>query len=411
MLQWRYKGKDKKGRDKYRATWKGWIFHGDGDRCKLIRGSFHKYHHGGTNWQDYTYTQFRDTVATLCDAFVLHDAGLKLKNLEVGVNIVPPIPTADVLRSIVRHFAKGRAKNAYPVPMKDGNGIRIVHVEYRFKIYDKAAQYRQHVAGELLRFEVKATRMRVLAGCHVHTVADLLDPAVWIRLRAFLLAKFDELLIAEPMMPTEGLRTEIQRELVASAADPTYWQAFDRETRKERRKAYAKLVERIVPDGLSGTLRALIAAKSLELKNCDGFTKGMASTPDPENVPVSPRGQRRAKAPRKGQKTPVSQLVIKGETGAPTPPVPGGDATPSEVPSAGVRRCLACGRDISHQDPRSRVCSERLYGKAGKACRNKLSNNSLTLRRMKDRGPLLFDQRPFVAVATSSPPPRTPARS
>ncbi len=406
-LKWRNHGKDRKERDRYTAKWKGWIFYGDADRCKLIRGSFHKYHHGGTNWQDYTYTQFRDTVATLCDAFGLHDAGLTLAMLEIGVNIVPPIPTADVLQDIVRHFAKGRTKNAVPVPMREGNGIEIKHAGYRFKIYDKMLDWIDKVEskgrhdpamprpeGEIFRFELKANKMRTLAGCHVRTVADLLDPAAWTRLGAFLLAKFDELLIVEPKVPTEGLRPA-QRDLLARAADPAYWQAMDRSTRLRRRKAYATIVESMGPHSLKATLRALIAAKLVELANAT----------------VAPRGQRRAKAPRKGKNATVAHLVVKGVTVAPTPPVPGEDATPSEVPSAGVRRCLACGRDISHQDPRSRVCSERLYGKAGKACRNKLSNRSLTLRRMKERGPLLFDQRPFVAVATSSPPPRTPARS
>lgn len=408
--RWRSRGEGKAGNERHTATWEGWTFTGDATRCWQLRGSFHKYHHGGTNWQGYTFTQFRDTVATLCDAFGLHDAGLTFAGLEIGVNIVPPVPTADVLRSIVRHFAKGRANHTTPIPMPEGHGIQIVHAGYKFKIYDKAAQYPQHVTGELLRFEVKAHKMRTLAPCLVRTVADLLDPAAWTRLRAFLLAKYDELLIVEPMVPTEGLRPA-QRDLVARAADPAYWQAMDRRTRSKRRKAYAELVERIGADGLKATVRALIAAKLSELGNGYGCTKGTATAADPESATVAPRGQRRAKAARKGKSATVAPLVIKGATVTPTRQVPGEGATPSEVPSAGVRRCLACGRDISDQDPRSRVCSERIHGKAGKACRNKLSNRSLTLRRMAARGGLLFDERPFVAVATSQPPQRPQVHS
>ncbi|MBS1945025.1 MAG: hypothetical protein JST98_07450 [Bacteroidetes bacterium] len=362
-----------------------------------MRGSFHKAHHGGTNWQDYTFTQFRATVAALCDAFGLHDAGLTLATLEVGANIIPPIPTAAVLRSIVLH------KDATPVPMQKGEGIQIVHAAYRFKIYDKAAQYREHVNGELLRFELKANKMRTLARCKVRTVADLLDPAAWIRLRAFLLAKFDELLIAEPDMPADGLRPG-QRDLVANAAVPSYWQELHRRTRSRRRTAYTALVQRIQPNGLQPTLRALIAAKLSEVNGWDICTKGTNATPYSESGTFAPRGQHPAKAPRKGQSGTFAPLAIRGANVPPTVPVPGKVAHPSEVPSEGVRRCLACGRDISDQDPRSRVCSERIHGKAGKACRNKLSNRSLTLRRMKVRGLLLFDERPFVVVATSNPP-------
>ncbi|MBS0537098.1 MAG: hypothetical protein JSR72_23835 [Proteobacteria bacterium] len=395
--RWRSRGEGKAGEQRHAAKWSGWTFTGDATRCWEVRGSFHKVHHGGTNWQDYTFTQFRDTVAALCDAFGLHDAGLTLATLEVGANIIPPIPTAAVLRSIVLH------KDATPVPMQKGEGIQIVHAAYRFKIYDKAAQYREHVNGELLRFELKANKMRTLARCKVQTVADLLDPVAWTRLRAFLLAKFAELLIVEPDMPTEGLRPA-QRDLVANAAVPSNWQALNRWTRSRRRKEYTALVQRIQPNGLKPTLRELIAAKLSELNNCNVCTKGTAGTPCPECATFAPRGHHPAKAPRKGQSATFAPLAIRGANVAPTVPVPGEVAHPSEVPSEGVRRCLACGRDISDQDPRSRVCSERIHGKAGKACRNKLSNRSLTLRRMKVRGLLLFDEQPFVAVATSNPP-------
>ena len=81
---------------------------------------------------------------------------------------------------------------------------------------------------------------------------------------------------------------------------------------------------------------------------------------------------------------------------------------PAEVPAAEVRRCPVCGRDISHQHPRSKVCSERIYGKAGKRCRNTLSNRTLTLQRMAARGGLLFDQRPFVQPPGRTPPGITP---
>ena len=393
--RWRSRGQDKAGNERHTAKWKGWTFTGDGTRCWEIRGSFHKAHHGGTNWQDYTFTQFLQTVATLCDAFSLHDAGLTLAGLEIGANIIPPIPTAAVLRSIVLH------KNATPAPMREGHGIQIVHAGYRFKIYDKAAQYREHVNGELLRFELKANKMRTLARCNVRTVADLLDPAAWTRLRAFLLAKFDELFIVEPYMPTDGLRPA-QRDLVANAAVPSYWQAMDRRTRSKRRKEYTTLLQRIHPDGLKPTLRALIAAKLSELNDGDVCTNGTDAIPDPEKATFAPRGQHAATASRKGRKATFAPLAIRGANVAPTVPDPGEVAHPSE----GVRRCLACGRDISDQDPRSRVCSERIYGKAGKACRNKLSNRSLTLRRMAVRGPMLFDEQPFVVVATSTPPQR-----
>lgn len=419
--RWRSRGHGKAVNERHTAKWNGWTFTGDATRCWEIRGSFHKAHHGGTNWQDYTFVQFCGTVAALRDAFGLHDAGLTLAGLEVGVNIVPPIPTAEVLRSIVLH------KNAHPVAMMKGHGIEIVHAGYRFKVYNKAAQYPQHVTGELLRVEVKVNKMRTLAGCEVRSVADLLDPAAWTRLRAFLLSKFNELLIVEPHMPTDALRPA-QRDLVAKAAAPSYWQAMDKRRRSERRRTLRDLFTRYASPNLKATIQGLIAAKLAELNDGpttpDLCTKGTTTDPPPRTRTFAPRGQGHPATPSEGQNRTFAPLAIRGAKVRGTPSEEGSELGPCSTPSSttpennpaeghgvaegtpsevaggrgldGVRRCLACGRDISDQDPRSRVCSERIYGKAGKACRNKLSNRTLSLQRMAVRGGFLFDDAPYI---------------
>lgn len=387
--RWRYKGKGKSGHDKYTAKWNGWTFIGDATRCWAIRGSFHKFHHGGTNWQDYTFTQFLETVAALCDAFGLHPAGLSIATLEVGVNIVPSMPTRDVLRCIVLH------KDKAPTPMREGRGIEIAHAAYRYKIYDKAHQYR--LPGELLRFELKATRMRPMQPLGVRTVADLLDPTTWHRLGAFLLAKFDELLIVEPHMPTDAMRPA-QRELVAKASAPAYWQAMEnnRARRYRNRKALEAIHAQHAPHGLKASLRTAITAKLSDLLNSDVCHKGTTTIPEVPRVTNATGGQRSTAHPGEGEKVTNATQVVQVANVTIEGSVFGALVDPAEVPAAEVRRCPVCGRDITHQHPSARVCSERLYGKEGKRCRNTLSNRTLTLRRMAARSGLLFDQRPFV---------------
>ncbi len=421
--QWRSRGHGKAVNERHTAKWNGWTFTGDATRCWEIRGSFHKAHHGGTNWQDYTFAQFHETVAALCDAFGLHDAGLTLAGLEIGVNIVPPMPTAEVLRSIVLH------KNALPVAMAKGHGIEIVHGAYKFKIYNKATQYPRHVTGELLRVEVKVNKMRTLHPVlgKGATVADLLDPAAWHRLGAFLLSKFNELLIVEPHMDLSALRPA-QRDLVVKAADPSYWQAMDKRRRSERRRTLRDLFTRYASPNLKATIQGLIAAKLAELNDSpntpDLCTKGTTAAPLPRTRTFAPRGQGHPATPSEGQNRTFAPLAIRGAKVRGTPPEVGSELGPCSTPSGttpendpaeghgiaegmppevaggrgldGVRRCLACGRDISDQDPRSRVCSERIHGKAGKACRNKLSNRTLSLQRMAVRGGFLFDEAPYI---------------
>lgn len=385
---WRFRGVGKGGHERYTATWGAWTFIGDATRCWHIRGSFHKAHNGGTNWQDYTYAQFAQTAAALCDAFGLHPAGLRLINLEVGVNVVPPIPTAEVLRSIVQHKSKA------PVPMHEGQGLEIAHAAFKYKVYDKGFQH--HLPGELLRVEVKATRARTLVPLGVRTVADLLDPGTWPRLSAFLLAKFDELLIVEPSMPMDGLRPA-QRELLAKASDPTYWKDMATSTRSRRLKTLDTLYRQHVPHMMKDALRAAIVTKLSDLTERDICHKGTTMRRSAPSGTNATRGCRTPAPPRQGENGTNTKLAIRVANVPLSVPVASAIPAPAEVPSDGVRSCLACGRDITHQDARSRTCSERLYGKAGKRCRNALSNRTLSLSRMDARSIPLFDQRPFLA--------------
>ena len=391
LLKWTAKGPGRDGCPRYVARWGAFTFHGDAHRCTRMVGSFHKQHHGGANWQDFTFTQFVEVVTSVCIAFGLHPVNLALSNVEVGANIIPPIPTAKVLRSIVLH------KTAAPIPMRKGHGIEIHHAAYRFKIYDKALQYDR--PGELLRFEIAVRKMRQLERYGVRTLSDLMEPSTWTALQGYLLARFDELLIVEPGIQRPGLRP-LQVELLANAGNASYWEGLDKRRRSEKRKALNDIYTRHAPDGLKATLRRLIAAKLEELNDGptpDLCTDGVTTTATTEPRTFAPTGAPPFVGPKKGPIRTFAPYTLRGAKVR----VPDAVEEGTEA-----RRCLSCGRDISEQDPRSRVCSERIHGKDGKACRNKLSNRSLTLRRMAVRGPMLFDEQPFVVVATSTPPQR-----
>lgn len=371
---------DRDGKD--RARGQGWRFEGDGARCWEVAGSFHMAHQGGENWRDYTRAHFFETVADLCLPLDLHPASLILAGLEFGVNIVPPCPAAEVLDRIALHRTTG------PLRMSgDARGIVFQHGDkgrnYRLKIYDKGHQY--GLPGELLRFEVAVRQMRILAPLGLRTVADLLERGAWDRLAAFLLAKFDELLIVEPHMPTDALRSA-QRDLVANASEPRYWQGMPRQRRSERRRALDSLFTRYSSPNLKTALRACIVAKLGELT---------ADAPDltPDifaGGPVAPDLDKCA-------------TWVKGEN------VTGNifGASAAEVselmPLEPVRRCRACGADIGHQVPGSVYCSERRNGRDGKSCRNRGSNYTRTLRELEQRGPFLFDHTAYLRPALGAP--------
>lgn len=370
LLNWKPNGVDRLGRERFTAKWGAFTFQGDATRCTLMKGSFHMHHHGGENWADFTRAHFAEVVASVCIGLGLHFANLRLANLEVGVNIVPPIPTLDVLRCIVLH------RTQRPDRMKEpAIGLQIQHAAYRFKIYDKARQYDR--PGELLRFEVAARKMRTLERYGVRTLADLLEPRTWTALQGYLLARFDELLIVEPNLHAEGLRPA-ERELLARASDPNYWVGLTKGQRSEKRATLARIYTRHASPNLKTTLRELIASKLQEL------TSDLERFAEVANLTFAPTGEEVTPGVSEGPKLTFALHVIKGAK------------VRGEGSNEEVRRCPVCGRDITHQDLRSQVCSERLYGKDGKRCRNTLSNRKLTLRRMAVRSSPLFDQTPFI---------------
>lgn len=403
LLKWKYFGQDIEGHPRFRAKWGGFTFRGDANRCKSMAGSFHKYHHGGTNWQDFTFTQFVEAVTSVCINLGL-PRNLKLANVEVGVNIIPPIPTAKVLRSIVLH----RTSHARPMDAP-AQGVTICHPDtpqnkrthgnlYRFKIYDKAL----HMVAvckelgklyegppELMRFEVAARKMRQLERYGVRTLSDLMQPTTWVALQGYLLARFDELLIVEPGIHPPGLRPA-QVELLANAGNASYWEELTKQRRSEKRKLLNGIYIRHAPNGLKANLRSLIAVKLEELNDGphpDLYTDGVPTIATTEPRTFTPTGAPPFVGPKIGPIRTFAPYTIR-------------DAK-VRVPDTGeegaeVRHCVTCGRDISGQRSTSNYCSERLYGKAGKKCRNAASNRDRDRRAIEQHGPLLFDHTPYL---------------
>ena len=376
-IEWRPNGTFQDGRPRFRGTWQGFIFVGDDRECWEFRGSFHKYHEGGKNVSDFTLSHFVRTVIEVCDRLRLHPSAVIVCNIEIGVNVCPPMPTREVLVRIIMH------KGARPTRMKGaapGHGITIEHTAFLHKLYDKADQ--NDMKGELLRAEVAFHKMAAVKAAiwpnktdrRTVTLADLLDPAVWQALKTLALRRFNELLIMEPDMNTNGL-SEKDRDLLSNAMRPDYWEGLKRSTRCDQRRRLDRIITERGTSHLKAALRQLIT---------DKFTAAI----DMNARTICPRVQPVAMMSTDTPDRTSCPLVIKGHNVR--------AEVPDQNDGVGERRCLVCGRDITHQDRRSRVCSERLYGKDGKRCRNALSNRTLSLQRMDVRSAPLFDQRPFI---------------
>jgi hypothetical protein len=96
-----------------------------------------------------------------------------LKCLEIGVNIIPPIPTNQFLDYCFLHKTK---PFEYQKNSDEGRYKQVQHSQYIIKIYNKALHYRSkgfEIDTEILRFEIKYTKMQKLNERGLYNLQDL----------------------------------------------------------------------------------------------------------------------------------------------------------------------------------------------------------------------------------------------
>ena len=365
------------------AEHRGMIFTYYPSGWTTLHGSLHKYAQGGTNWGDFTFTQFAVTVAELCHTFDLDPHTLRLLHLEAGANVRPPIRTSRALQAIVCH-REGHAFSVMRSRTGRSLGLELYRDQFGIKIYDKGRQYDRPF--DLLRFEVKFIKGAPLHRMDLYTLNDLLNPDAWQRLQTRVMGIYDELVIAEPSIDLPSL-TASQRTFVTLATSAGYWQGLTKGARYKARARYDDIVQRFAGRNLKDDLRFATVAKLDALRDLPP----QAAIGHPfTNIPAGPPNNA-------GSPFPTSVNVGTG------PPVEVGNCSAVELVTTApdpVRRCLTCGRDITDQRKGSRYCSEQRYGKDAKRCRNAGSNprnNRLRSLERIERDPLLFDHGPFIA--------------
>jgi hypothetical protein len=99
-----------------------------------------------------------------------------LRQLEIGVNIIPPYPTKELLPYCFLH---GTTPFVWVHNSDEGKYIQAEHSQYIIKIYDKARHYRQKgfnvPHAEILRFEIKFKKLERLKKLDIYTLNNLLN--------------------------------------------------------------------------------------------------------------------------------------------------------------------------------------------------------------------------------------------
>lgn len=188
-----------------------------------IAGSLHKYwNNGAHNYNDFNYRSFLSVLNDLKAKFDINPSQCILRCLEVGINLLPIIPTNEILNSCLLHKTK---PFEYQKNSDEGKYKQVQHSQYIIKIYDKARHYKSkgfEIETEIMRFEIKYTKMQKVNAMGVFTLADITTNKLQNKFRSELLNEWKNILFYDKTIQIDTLIKKVKNRLL-KYSNQTYW--------------------------------------------------------------------------------------------------------------------------------------------------------------------------------------------
>ncbi len=299
-----------------------------------MTGSIHKFYLDN-NYQDFSFSNLVDVIYQLTQITQIPPKEFTVHQIEFGLNIMSEIPSSLILENIISH-------NGLEYELKTFNRTgylkRFERSHFDIKIYDKGRQY--HLSQDIIRFELKAKKMQYLhkKDISIQTFVDLMNRAVYNDLGWLLIKAFNELIFTDDRIVSKNIECNVRRSVFNEYSNPRSWNSLRRisYSKKFNRqlKKFREIVQEYSPDNIQETMVNLIQSR------WDRLSKDVPILPVSKNQIVSHY---------------YIDVLHKTETSI-------------------TKQCLTCGRDISNQKSTSKYCSEKLFGREVKRCRNRISN-------------------------------------
>lgn len=134
----------------------------------MIMGSLHKFCNSGNhNYNDFNYENLVSVLLELESNFLVDLSKWELQNVEIGLNITPPVSASATVKSLLVH----RMKIFKYYSIANSEYKQAIHSNYYIKAYSKTMQY--NLSDEVFRFEIKYRKMMKLKEISINTVNDL----------------------------------------------------------------------------------------------------------------------------------------------------------------------------------------------------------------------------------------------
>lgn len=140
-----------------------------------MEGSLHKYFNNGKhNFNDFGVYDVHKAINDLHCRFGISSEECILKQLELGVNINPSIPSKCIIKGCLFH---GTERFGWQSTRDKSSYIQVRGSRRTIKFYDKTQQYRNKgykIPKGILRIEVKYSKMEYLNNLNIFSLSDLL---------------------------------------------------------------------------------------------------------------------------------------------------------------------------------------------------------------------------------------------
>lgn len=335
---------------------------GGGFSCSF-NGSLHKYSNiDCSNHDDFTYSKLAKVIDSLVNDYSIELDKTYIHSLEVGVNLEFGYNPEIVFKKAICHkgkpFEKLDSRNKH-------FGIICTHTDYAVKLYDKGYQYK--INGKyILRYEIKMFRQRMLQPFEIYTLSDLKDVEKVTLLICLLLERLNEIVFFDYSFKPKGL-SDSKLLSWQQYSNTRYWESLNRNNYYKARKKLAELTQKYNCIDWGRIMAKKVLDKWIDLaelkqKNRRHFPQFLKSLEAQKGATFS-NLEYMLENVTEGDVSKAKKKSVKTEQ------------------KKEVSYCIICGRKLTNQKQGSRFCSERIYGKEARICRNKDSNRRLAIKR------------------------------
>jgi len=286
QLEWVQHTNERTGDIKeYTATFRAMTFEVKNNKYLKVSGSLHKHWNslngrGEKNYNDFRFMDLAGIIIQFCKTFDLMPDSCKLENIEFGVNVIPTIPTNEILRSAInfkgKSFNQIKAINRYSLECR--------HQRYYIKVYNKGLQ--NDLTENIFRFENKTVKMIQLGGIGIHSLSDLLNPSKVDQLGFILRNNFNDLLFYDYTIPETEL-SQRERLILTQGQIPAYWVNLQKTTPDnyyKKRQRFKDLIKKYGEQDIQEIVGCLISTKWNDLLKTDAET--LRKLTDLENIGI-----------------------------------------------------------------------------------------------------------------------------